>query len=392
MTKICFFEPRGNKLYGAQKSMVTLVENLDNTKYSSLLLTTQNGELIKYSNNNNIENKIIEVSNLINETGGKIFNLNSLYKLKLLLDVVLYNFKVYKLLRERNVDILYVNNNKGFLLSFLAAKLNKIPIIIYKRSTNYYNQSRILKYIQYFVMKFCDKVLCISKGVKNDITNKLRVKYENKISVLYTGYKFESFQSEKDVKGLYKKHNIKKNTQIIALIGSITHRKGYHICIESIKFVIEKYPNAKFMFIGSKMKNQDEYYNRLIEKAKEYKVFEKIIWTGYVNNINEYYNIIDCLILPSYAEGLPRTVIEALSNGIPVVANDVGGISEIIIDEDIGYIIKGNSSKMLANYINKCLDLDNDYKKKKRINFVKNKFSLKKYISGFQQIISDISY
>jgi glycosyltransferase involved in cell wall biosynthesis len=390
MKKVCFFEARSKKIYGAQKSMLTLIENIDSKEISSFLVTSINGEVTKYAKNKGINNKVIKATKVINDSGGKIFKLNFIQKILILVQIIIYNFKIYRYFFKNKIDMLYVNDNKGFLLTFIAAKLYGVPIISYKRTTKYYKESKLIKYLEYIEIKFSDLILCISKGVRSNISLKLREKFIDKIKILYTGYNFSEFKTSENQIDLYDKYNIKSNNKIVALIGSITPRKGHKILVDSMNLVLKKHPNAIFMFLGGEMENQEDYFNLVLGKIKKYKLEENVIWTGYVNNISEYYNIIDCVVLPSYAEGLPRTVIESLSNGIPVVANDVGGVKEIITNNDLGYIIENNSHKMLAEGINKFLYENKNKKKVLRQKYVEEKFSLEKYVSRFIELVSNL--
>ena len=99
--------------------------------------------------------------------------------------------------------------------------------------------------------------------------------------------------------------------------------------------------------------------DEIVNKIKQYKLEEKVILTGAISDVNKYYSAMDCFVFPSLSEGLPLTLIEAQTNGLPIIASD--GIS---VESDITNTIcfeKLNSKKWLVdlNEIDKVKRNDN---------------------------------
>ncbi|MCC3145668.1 glycosyltransferase [Halanaerobium sp. Z-7514] len=390
MNKICFFDSRYKSAYGAQKSMMTLIKNLP-TEIKTILLTTETGDLTNFSENNNIETQILKASDRINTFGGKILDFNIIKKLQLIIDILMYNFKLLFWLRKNKIDVLYTNCDKSFILSFIAAKIYRIPVVSYKRIISSDDKSRISRFMSYIVARFSNKILCISKGVRKSIDNKLLNKFGYKYEVLYTGYDFEQIISDNSINYLYNNYDLNEDNLIIGLIGSITPRKGHHIAIEAFNKINAEFKNSKLLFVGSVPDGYKSYYNKLKNRAIELSIENKIIWTGYVNNIADHYKLFDCTILPSSAEGLPRVVVESLANDVPVVANDVGGVPEIITNGKFGYIMENNNKKELFKGIKFLIDNESDIDaKNERSEYVVNKFSIENYVNGFIEIINEL--
>jgi len=375
MIKILFIEGRYNSIYGAQKSMITLIENLPKNKFQPIVLTTKKGKLSNYLKEKNIEYKVIEASNRINQFGGKIPNENLFNKSKILFDLLKYNKQVYDLIKKEDIDLIYNNGFRGVVLSLIASKMAGKPSVYYKRIDGKANYL-----IRKLILKHHDIIFCISEGVKNGFENDELDKYNHKFKTLYTGYEFDEFSDEK--LEISKEDNIN-----IGLVGSVTPRKGYKEAIEAFKEIDKQ--KVRLNFYGSVSEGYEDYKKELDSMIDKYNLKDKVIWHGFVENVKEAYKNIDITILPSKSEGLPRVVIESLANGIPVVATDVGGVKEIITDEYLGYVAEDVSN--IKDGIDMIIE-NEQYKNNnlRRREYVINKFSLKNYVDGFIDEIEKI--
>lgn len=141
-----------------------------------------------------------------------------------------------------------------------------------------------------------------------------------------------------------KKNNIEK--KYIGFIGRLTKIKGIDLFLELIKKINERDKNQQFLIIGN-----GPYLNYVKEASKKYpiKFLEEVIHSEIV----KYYNQCSIFVQTSRAEGLPTCVLEALSCEIPVVASDVGGTSEIVLNGKTGYLFENGIIDQAIEYINK---------------------------------------
>ena len=116
-----------------------------------------------------------------------------------------------------------------------------------------------------------------------------------------------------------------------------------------------------------------------MKKAKILNVEEKIILSGLVSpeKIPDLQKAIDILVHPSWREGLPRVVVQALASSIPVIATDADGTREVIQNHNTGWLIKIGDSFGLSEAINECIETPEVCKK-----YVKN---------GFKRVVDDFS-
>jgi glycosyltransferase involved in cell wall biosynthesis len=174
-------------------------------------------------------------------------------------------------------------------------------------------------------------------------------KYKNKL--LPEGVKFIEI----------KRYNIKKKLSdrrnVVGFIGRIIKEKGIVEFVRAIPFVAKEDKNVEF-FIGGDgdLSNWVNAECNIIKN--EYNLNIEIVgWIG--QNLPDYLNELKLIVLPSYTEGLPSIILEAMACGTPVLATPVGGIPDIIKDGITGFILENNSSECIAKNIMRALNHPN---------------------------------
>lgn len=145
---------------------------------------------------------------------------------------------------------------------------------------------------------------------------------------------------------------------IVGYIGRLSEIKGIRNFVKAIKYL--KNTNIKF-FIGGK----GPLHDWVIRELNDYRNVEIREWIPH-HEVPKILNEFKLFILPSYMEGLPTIVLEAMACGTPVLATEVGGMADVIKDKKTGFILKDNSPKSIARNITRALDY------RKMENIVKN--------------------
>jgi glycosyltransferase involved in cell wall biosynthesis len=216
--------------------------------------------------------------------------------------------------------------------------------------------------------KYIDKFFAVSSAMV-PLLNNMGVP-KNKIAVIHNPIEIKN-----KIKTNLRESMGIKNKKILLYAGRLAHDKGIEQTLEAIQNI----DNVVYLIIGKK-KGQYSYFKKLVNKLN---IQKKVIFIGYLDNkeLIKYYSIADLVLLPCYVyESLSRMLIEALSYGIPLIANDVGGNKDIITNSINGFLIKKNSKKDLISKINLILENKN-LKKTMSINNVKkakDNFSVKK--------------
>lgn len=198
-------------------------------------------------------------------------------------------------------------------------------------------------------MNFADKILSVSEDLKLHIIN-LGIR-EDKVHVVPNGVDTEKFRSvgREHARNLL---NLPQDKNIVLFVGALRKIKGVDYLIEAAKSFVDA--NTELYMVG-----RDDGLKKSLEKrAKELKIANYIKFTGPINHedIPLWISASDILVLPSLSEGRPNVVLEALSCEVPVVATDVGGIPELMVDGETGYLVPARNPEILSEKINKLLE------------------------------------
>jgi len=150
---------------------------------------------------------------------------------------------------------------------------------------------------------------------------------------------------------------LKKRKLIIGYVGRFSDEKGVINFIESIPNVLSNYNNLKVYLIGG-----GPLEKKIKEKINKLGLVKNVKIVGWVNHVKlpEWLNKMQLIVIPSYTEALPGIMLEAIYCGVPVLANNVGGIGDIIMDQQTGFLMTDNSPKSISENIIKALEFNTE--------------------------------
>ena len=139
------------------------------------------------------------------------------------------------------------------------------------------------------------------------------------------------------------------------MVGRLTPWKGHKTLLEAFSMVARNRPHAKLMIVGEVAFWENSYEGELKDLAVDLRVADRVIWTGYREDIPELLRLCDLFVLPSVNEPFGRVLIEAMATGKPVIGTNSGGVPEIIVDGETGLLVPSNSPTVLAEAIEEML-------------------------------------
>ncbi|MBU7218148.1 glycosyltransferase family 4 protein [Staphylococcus gallinarum] len=269
--------------------------------------------------------------------------------------------KMVKLFREIKPDIVHVHTPVAAVLGRIAAKLARVKTIIYTAHGFYFHdEMNTVQYKVYFNIEkwigklatdyiFTQSVEDYEVAKKNNFL--LESKHNNYLHIsngIDIDNKFNyDVVTSKDLSHLRNNLNISHEDIVVSFIGRLVKEKGILDLLNSYEKLTSK--NVKYIIIGDLPDGErDTETIHLIEKFKQNK---NITFTGQISNINEYLAISDIYCLPSYREGMPRSIIEAMAMKNAVIATNIRGSREEVVDGETGYIVPLNAPKFIANKI-----------------------------------------
>lgn len=306
-----------------------------------------------------------------------------------------WNFRFWKLffgLFKEDVDIV-ISRTRFFATSIMALKYAKLKRkkwlhiehgsdFVQLTNPFYSTVARLYDYtLGKIVLNFCDKLVANSKA-SADFCRKLA---PNKpCEVIYRGVEIEKIENAAPNLELKNRY---KDKFIITFLGRLISGKGVSDLISAVKNI-----NHDFVLfiIGDSPERKS-----LEALAKKLNLEDKIVFFGYqkFEDAIATIKISDLVINPSYTEGLPTSVIEAALCQKAIIATNVGGTSEIIINNESGYLIEPKNPQLLREKINLLIENQNLRQKfgKNAYEEVRNKFDWPANISKYYEILENIS-
>jgi glycosyltransferase involved in cell wall biosynthesis/carbonic anhydrase/acetyltransferase-like protein (isoleucine patch superfamily) len=254
-------------------------------------------------------------------------------------------------LRRHRFDVFQSHDLYSTLLGVPAAWLAGVPLILSSRRDLaswwwYTSRNRwILRQIQ----NRSNRIIANSQAVKEFLVHEDGFD-PGRIRVLRNGVDFERFaKAPRDREKLFP--NLAGEDKLIAVVANMNVKsKGHSELVLAGTEICREFTEAKFLFIGDGVER-----SHLQRMVGELDLRDRFLFLGRRNDVAEILACCDLFVLPSWAEGLPNSVLEAMAAGVPVVATRVGGIPEIIEDGVGGLLVPAQNPQALAAAIAQAL-------------------------------------
>lgn len=253
--------------------------------------------------------------------------------------------RIYQLLRKRNVELIHAHRYKENIVGGILGKLLGVRALMSTvhglpepTSERIGCMPRLKEEVNRYVLRnWYSCVVAVSFDLERQLRETRKFDRCN-IAVVHNGVSSTA--------SLIHEKSIERKLQI-GTAGRLVKVKDLNLFIDVAAVVLREESNVRFRILGDGPLKQ-----RLTERVRELGLLDKVVFEGYREDAQAFYDEIDIYLNTSIHEGLPLSILEAMAKGRPVVAPMVGGIPEIIINGQDGFLIKSRDSKEFAA---KCL-------------------------------------
>ncbi|HOO00871.1 MAG TPA: glycosyltransferase [Syntrophales bacterium] len=344
--RVLIYEPYPfGKIAGNLKTQSYIIDKIDRDFFSLVLMAPFETEFTALVRGKGIETIVLEPSQRVNRYGGRCLRDNYWSKFLTLYDLASYNLKVSRVLREQAIDLVYCNGIRSLLTVGPAAKLNGIPIFWYVKGEL---QNPVLDRLGFLM---ASKIAFFCETNKNDKYDYLTFFFRKKIDVLKLGLDLEEIESidKKPKFHLAAELDIRPDRVNCAYLGQLYAPKGVHDLIEAFSVVRKDFPQAHLYVVGDHIiEEYEKYRSRLYKMVVDLGLDDVVTFTGWREDALQILSLMDILIHPSFSEGGPRIVLEAMAFGKAVVATRVGVVREVIKDGLNGFLIDPGKPAAIA--------------------------------------------
>ena len=323
---------------GAGKCLITLLENFDYGKFDVKVILPPNSLLKPMVEENGIE--VIEVEGIAE----KSLDIKSIKRLK----------SVFK---AEKPDLVHTHAS----MSARIAARHAGASVIYTRHSVFPPK----KYMTGFPGKqingafnnyYADGIIAVADAARENLTD-TGVNAE-KIRVILNGVKGLKPSTETEKAELRRRFGVDDDEKVISIVARLEDIKGHEYFIEAADMLLKDGIKAKFFIAGT-----GSYENTLKEKVRRLEREDKIIFTGFISDVDKLMNITDIQVNASYGtEATSLALLEGMSIGVPAVVSDFGGNPGVIKNEENGYVVAKQNSAALKTAIHTLIKDEELYK------------------------------
>jgi len=330
---------------GAETGCYDIAHYLPENSCKSFIATS-GGELLKY-----VDKKKVKIRTLpVQSKNPLLIFINSIA----LVGIILLN----------NISIVHARSRAPAWSCWLATKITGRKFVTTFHGTYNFNNS---------IKKFYNSVMVRSNLIiagSNFIFSHIKENYlrylddKKKLLVIFRGINVDYFdpttKEYNDEKKLLTKWEIEKDKKIILLPGRLTSWKGQEVFLEAVNLVnIELGYEAFFAIILGSDQGRDLYKKKLVRLSEQYRMTNQVKFIDHCEDMALAYKVSDVVISASIEpEAFGRVAVEAQSMEKPIIASNIGGSNETIIDEKTGFLFQSGSAKSLSQKILKVITMD----------------------------------
>jgi glycosyltransferase involved in cell wall biosynthesis len=263
-------------------------------------------------------------------------------------------FEIIKYIIKWDSQIILCNDGVAFLFSFIPAKILNKSLIFIVRDTPSHSFTWELVY------RFSNQIIVLSDEMRKQITDGLPLDMQDsinhkivKINNAIPLDKIEKFKSENNCSDTRKANGIAQGEIAVGYVGAFEARKAQLEFISHLTHLKKSMPSdlkIKIYFIGGAKTDEDQsYMNTCKTTANELKLEELVSFVGYQKEMYSWYHSLDIIVLASKREGQPRTFIESLAFGKPVVCTEVLSAHELLTDPKAGIVVPQGAYQSFNN-------------------------------------------
>ena len=175
-----------------------------------------------------------------------------------------------------------------------------------------------------------------------------------RVITVHNGIDLNRFCPRKPTGDLHAELRLNSNARLIACIGQIGLRKGQDLLAAAAASIVDRVPEAHFLLIGERTSQKAEsvaFEQNILHRFSESGLADRLHMLGHRDDVVDILAEIDLLVHPANQEPFGRVLLEASAAGVPMVATNVGGTAEIIIDQATGYLVPAHDAVSLATAI-----------------------------------------
>jgi glycosyltransferase involved in cell wall biosynthesis len=350
--RIAIFEPYiFDTIYGNTRYISTIFKFIDRRQVEPFLISPIEGGFLKEIEAHGGACRVLPAPAALRRYGGAILGAGFAAKLVTLACLAWYSLRLAICFRREGIEIVQCHSSRAILTAGLAAKIAGCRVIWYVKGLL---ENPLLDRVGF---SLANRILFQGEAnLKRRYPGLIR-KFRNKISILPNGIDLEEIDAaERRARdGVVHDLDLREDHVNIVFVGQVMRAKGLDELIEAMAMIQQDNPDTALYVVGDHCIDEYRAYRREIESAIESSGVKNVNFLGWRKDVHDIVSLMDIFVLPSHAEGVPKSVIEAMALSKPVLATTVGSIPDLVTSEENGILVPPKDVDALASQLGRLI-------------------------------------
>jgi glycosyltransferase involved in cell wall biosynthesis len=282
--------------------------------------------------------------NLLKEAGYKVFYLSNIQRINTFRFSIL--FRLVRILKEHNVDIIHCHRHKSMVYGTIAAVLAKTPVVLSHVHGLDRTRNRGRRLLNFFLFKRVNRIIGCARSVRDDVLKNNPFVCPEKVIAFENSVDFDCFAnvSITKVEAKSKLVGVPVDAFVYGTVARFGQYKGHSFLIKAFERVRKQVPSAHLILAGDGHLKEE-----IQQQAAKASLDDSVHFLGRRDDIPKLLRAMDAFVLPSIgSEGMPLVILEAMAAGVPCIASSLSGIPEVINNSDVGLLVPPKDENALA--------------------------------------------
>lgn len=376
------------KMTGGPVSTISVIRYWDRSKIEPVVVLQKECEFADRLREMDIKVIIAPSFGLFRHDDGTIRKVSPLQWFSALPDLLKYNAFIRRVLREESIDVLWVKTIKALLLGGIGARRQGVPILW--DSTLDQVVRPAYRYFHFFGLSQVTAYVSEGDTHRDSILSKRTQRiFKDRIFPTLLGGPMDP-EKVAHISALYAQKTKKPTDSpfTVSNVGLVNPRKNQRLLVEAAEEVLQTHPDLKVNVLGPP-EDDPTYFNELKAYIASKGLEQKIIMHGWTNKVPEFLMESDLFVFTSNHDAIAHATREALLAGLPIVSTRCGGVPEIVLDNQTGFVVEVGDKASIVEKIRYFMDNPHEVERMGQNGraLATQKFDTKRVALGYQNLI-----
>ncbi|WP_135806368.1 glycosyltransferase family 4 protein [Halorussus marinus] len=383
-TTVLFFHTAYESFGGASQMLLRLLTSIDRDKFLPIVLSQSSDELCQRAAEQGIEVEIVPFRGILDTYNRELLSFSPAKVMKTGARIFQFNVEAKYLLKKS--DVIWCKNIRE-VLTLVPNTFVVDASIIWNIGLGLQSKGK-MAYLNELGLRVADTVFMEYEEQADQVfTNRQQNTYSNKFTFFHKGIDVDEFSPSKQP-------SPGEFPTVIGTAAVLSERKGIEYLIEAIEDLYKNGMSIELRIAGKPPNVSDSpYKQRLENRVKEKGIDDIVTFVGWVEDMPTFLDDLDVFVLPSFGEGIPGAVREALAMERPVVATDVGGTSEVVQDGETGLLVEPGNAQSITQALGTLIEnpgYATDLGTSGREHIVQE-YSMGRYVERYEKLLESLA-